>query len=153
MFPPGHLLLNGLCCAYDFIEHYGTGGGLCRPLFAEFLSEAGRTLKSAKLLKSAETYAAIGKEWTDLASALLREDVPLFRETRELLGRRAELLASGGDAEEIRATWDRLDELGQEAKTDFPLTEAEASDLRGELKSKIKTLYENEMAAHDDLGL
>src|SRR5262249_59930447 len=40
VFPRGPRLWQGLTSVYEFIEHYGTGGGLCRPIFAEFLTEA-----------------------------------------------------------------------------------------------------------------
>ena len=40
MFPRGHLLWQGLTSIHDYVEHRQTGGGLSRPMFAEFLKEA-----------------------------------------------------------------------------------------------------------------
>jgi hypothetical protein len=147
MFPPGHHLLGALRFAHDCIEHYGTGGGLCRPLFGEFLDQAGRAVDDARLRKASERYAELGRGWTALAEALLPNEVPLFRETKELLARRAELIASGGDPEEIRRVWGRLDELAASAKDGFPLGPAEAAEMRRELRGRIQALYEGEMAA------
>ena len=38
VFPPGHRLWGGLVWVYDCIEHYHTGGGLMRPMYADFLA-------------------------------------------------------------------------------------------------------------------
>ena len=40
MFRPGATLWRALSSVHDCIENHGTGGGLCRPLFADFLQEA-----------------------------------------------------------------------------------------------------------------
>ena len=40
VFTPGSRLWRGLTSINEYIEHYGTGGGLSRPLFSEFLIEA-----------------------------------------------------------------------------------------------------------------
>jgi hypothetical protein len=40
MFPPGRHLWGALRAVYEFVEHWGAGGGLMRPMHAEFLREA-----------------------------------------------------------------------------------------------------------------
>ena len=48
MFPPGHRLWRGLSFVNEFIEHFGTGGGLLRPMYARFLRQAGDALGLAR---------------------------------------------------------------------------------------------------------
>ncbi|MFL5800855.1 MAG: DUF4872 domain-containing protein [Roseiflexaceae bacterium] len=133
---------------YDFIEHYGTGGGLCRPLFADFLSEAAEALRHPPLAALAERYAELGRGWTDLAAAALPDDLAIFRAARELYARKAELLHGGGSAEEIRAIWQQLATLEEQAREDFPLSDAAYAELRAQLRTLIAALYEDEVAAH-----
>jgi hypothetical protein len=148
VFRPGPNLWRGLCSIYDFVEHYGTGGGLCRPLFADFLADAAASLRRPGLAALAEQYAALGRGWSALAGAALPDDAPALREAKELYARKAELTHDGGPAEEVRAVWQRLSELEQQAGERFPLSEAECADLRAHLQTQIMALYEGEVAAH-----
>ena len=66
VFRPGPNLWRGLCSIYDFVEHYGTGGGLCRPLFADFLADAAAALRRPALAGLGEQYAELGRRWSDL---------------------------------------------------------------------------------------
>ena len=145
MFPPGPRLWRGLTSIYDFIEHYGTGGGLCRPLMAEFLEEAG----GARFHALAERYAALGRRWSELADAALPDTVPDFRAAKGLLDRKAERVLSGGEgAGEI---WNELDRLEHRPAGDFPISADEASTLRGRLAPLVRQVYEEERAAADAL--
>jgi hypothetical protein len=148
VYRPGGNLWRGLCSIYDFVEHYGTGGGLCRPLFADFLAEAGEALGDQRLGALAERYAELGRGWSELAEAALPDDVPELREAKQLYVRKAELVNAGGSVEEIRAAWARLAELEGQAREQFPLTDRESSELRARLQARIMALYEGEVAAH-----
>ena len=147
IFKPGANLWRGLTWVYDGIENYGTGGGLCRPLFAEFLQEASGSLGDAKLAALGEQYAALGRQWSELAEATLPDDVPLMRQAKELYVRRAELLHNGGTPEEMRAVWAQLGELAKQAAARFPLTDADCAALRAQLQTRVLALYEGEVAA------
>jgi hypothetical protein len=131
IFPPGPLLYTGLWSVYEFIEQSGTGGGLCRPLFAEFLEEAGASLKDARLTALARRYAELGRDWTALAHAALPDSVP------EL----AEIRAMPALSERVAAT-----------QRKFPLNAAKSAALRRELKERVVSLYEREVAALEALG-
>lgn len=146
VFPPGARLWNGLTMMHDFIEHYG-GGGLCRPLFAEYLSQAGAALKSGSLVRLSSQYAALGRRWSDLADSALPDGVPAFRRVKELAARKKKLTRQGGKNEEIHACWAELEALGKEAKTRFPLLTTECDELRRGLKEKILAIHEEERAA------
>ncbi len=147
VFRPGPNLWRGLSWAYDFIENYGTGGGLCRPLFAEFLSEAAEAIQQPALVALSEQYAELGRQWSALAEACLPDDVPLMRQAKELYVRRSELLHNGGSADEMRAVWEQLGELARQAGAQFPLTDAAGAALRAQLQTRVLTLYEGEVAA------
>ena len=150
VFERGPRFLQGLVGIYDYVEHYG-GGGLSRPLFAEFLDEASEGIGDSRLKSLSNRYAEIGKAWSDLAEAALPSEVPAFREAKELHVSKAELTNSGGSIDEIRACWTRLGELRQQMCEHFPLTEAECDALRAGLQSRIRALYEAEVAARDAL--
>ncbi len=153
VFPPGKKLWTGLTSMYDFIEHYGTGGGLSRPMFAEFLEEAGEALGDARLAGLAEQYAALGRAWSQLAESALPSDVPMFKEAKSLLETKTELFLSQGEAAEaeIRAAWRRLEELAETAEAAFPLNAEEADELRRELKGQVQALNEGERQAQDEI--
>jgi len=153
MFPIGAHLWRGLTSIYEYIEVYGTGGGLMRPLYAEFFAEAAEALGDPVLRELGERYAEMGRGWSALAGAALPSDVPLFRKAKEAFDARSEITLSGeGAADEMRSVWARLGELGQEARECFPLTPAQAEALRQDLKGRIETLYQGEKEALGVLG-
>jgi hypothetical protein len=152
VFRPGPNLWRGLCSIYDFVEHYGSGGGLCRPLFADFLAEAAGALRDPTLAALGERYAELGREWSALADAALPDDVPLLGEAKALHGRKAELLHARAPAEEVRAVWRRLDALAVEAGERFPLSESDCATLRAGLSERILALHAGEVAAHEAIG-
>jgi uncharacterized protein DUF4872/butirosin biosynthesis protein H-like len=152
MFPSGHHLWRGLTSIYEYIEHYGTGGGLLRPMYAGFFAEAAEVLGDPMLRSLGERYAELGRGWSELAGAALPSGVPMFREAKELYTARSELTLSGGATEEVQVVWARLGELGRQARECFPLTAAQAEALRRDLKGRIERLYEGETAALQALG-
>jgi len=145
-------LWRGLVSIYDFIEHYGAGGGLSRPIFAESLQEAADALHDPSLRTLAGRYSELGQHWSDLAAAALPDDVPTFREAKALHARKAQLTRSGANPEEIRAVWGQIGELGRQVGEKFPLTDAECAELRVRLQQRIRAIYEEEMAAHAALS-
>ncbi len=152
VFARGPRLWQGLTSVYDYIEHYGTGGGLCRPLFAEFLTEAVGAGVDARLADLAICYSELGRAWSALADAALPDEVPICRQAKELFARKAELIDGGGSTDEIREARARLDELRPRTPDQFPLTEAECAELRARLQARVQALYDAEVAARDALG-
>jgi hypothetical protein len=147
VFTPGRRLWRGLTSIYDFIEHYGTGGGLCRPIFADFLHEAAAALDDSNLHALAKRYAEIGREWVALANAALPDSIPMFRDAKAALARKAELTLSGGSVASIRELWNQLDELAREANERFPLSNSECDGLRKSLQQRVLSLYASEVSA------
>jgi Butirosin biosynthesis protein H, N-terminal/Domain of unknown function (DUF4872) len=149
VFARGPRLWQALVSVHEWIEHQG--GGLCRPLFAESLTEAAQACGVAAWRSLAERYAELGHAWSELADAALPPTVPAFREARELHARRAELINSDDSRDDLHAVGARIDELRQQAQ-DFPLSETECADLRAGLQKRVRALYEQEVAARDALG-
>jgi hypothetical protein len=149
VFAPGANLWRGLTGIYGYIEYYGTGGGLCRPLFADFFTEAAAALTDHRFKTLADRYVELGRKWTELADAALPNSVPICREAKALIARKAELLVSDGPpaAAEIRGVWDQLGELTRQAADRFPLSDAECAELRAELKARVLELHAGEVAA------
>lgn len=153
VFAPGHRMLSGLTSIYEFIENYGTGGGLCRPMFATFLREAGEALRDARLKSLASRYDEIGTSWTKLAETALPANVPEFARIREAYSLRHEQLASLAGADALHETWKEIPNPFRGAKEKFPLSDKESAALRQELQSQVKALYAAEMSARGDLVL
>ncbi len=147
VFPLGGRFWTGLTSINEYIEHYGTGGGLCRPLFAEFLLEAGAALGDARLSEMSQAYSEIGGKWSELAAAALPEGVPVFRQTRDLHAARAAAILEGASPEAVREHWRRLGELKAEAAACFPLSDAQCMELRSHLAVRVEELYLMETAA------
>ena len=82
VFPPGPRLWSALGSFYEYVEHYGTGGGLMRPFFADALREAGGRL-DLDATPAADAYDALGQAWSTAARAALPEYVPEFAALRE----------------------------------------------------------------------
>lgn len=151
VFTPGKRLWQGLTSIYDYIEHYGTGGGLCRPMFADSLNEAADALNDPRLSEAASRYEELGRAWSELAKAALHPGVPLFRKARELFAEKAELLAAGAPADEVRGVWTQIGKLADQAAECFPLSDKQVVNLRIELQQKVRALYEGERAALETL--
>jgi hypothetical protein len=154
VFPPGKHLWTALTSLHEFVEHYHTGGGLCRPMMAEFLSEASESLNDAKLREPSKRYADLGKQWADLANAALPANVPAMKQARELYARKAELTSNGSmeSADEIRAVYEQLAVLHKQAGEQFPLSANDADALRQDLQQRIRKVHADEVAARDALG-
>ena len=152
IFPRGVNLWRGLTSVYSFI-HYGTGGGLTRPLYSQFFREAQQIVAEPLFTELSERYEKLGADWDALGEAALPDDVDLFRQFKQLSVERAELTLSADDssAERLAKVLHELAELETTAKRSFPLTEAECDALRAELKHRVLELHAQEVAAHQQL--
>jgi hypothetical protein len=147
VFKPGPNLWRGLSSMYTFIECFGSGGGLARPIFADFLREASAVLKRPELTGLAERYDKLGRQWSDLADAALPDSVPDLRAAKELQMRKAET-RHGSDIEHLGLLNCKE---GEFEKREFPLSESQTDRLRAELKERIVAIHEGEAAAFAEL--
>ena len=115
LFATDRLLFANLIRAYMYIELEGTGGGACRPLYADFLDEAGDLLDLAEMHTAARRFRDCGALWGHLAKEFLPEQ---FRRTREVLHQREARFRAGGlpGLEETR----RLAEYTDQAEIPAP---------------------------------
>jgi hypothetical protein len=149
VFPRGRRLWVALRSIYEYVEVYGTGGGLMRPMFARGLAEAADAT-GKRLTALAEAYTAIGREWSALAAAALPATSPLFAETRALLDDRVARFREGATSDEMRALSDRLERLGDEAEQAFPGPEDVSVELLA-LAERLRAIVAAERAALDEL--
>jgi hypothetical protein len=150
VFPPGPHLYTGLRAIHEHIEYSGTGGGLCRPLFAEFLGEAAAALKDSGLAQLSGRYARLGDDWSALADAALPDRIAEFQDSKLQLARKAEALHSSAGAELISCEA-ALAEFRQRMAREFPLDAAQCAALRNELQARVRELAAGERKAVSEL--
>ena len=150
-FPAGLPMYAGLTSAYNFSYLFGKGTeqDAERGMYADFLDEAAVLLDLPALNEAAEKFRAAAKAWQKLPDFLLPEDVQPFAESRRLMLRRHALFLEQGGAAlaEIEAINNRLDEIGDSIKSDFPLMQAEVEDFRTRLAEQILAIHNAEETA------
>ncbi len=131
---PGERVILPMRDLYESIE-LGTGGGLMRPLYAEFLEEAAGVTGKKGLGKMAATYRKLGGDWTAFAEFMLP-----FADVREALKKLA-----GGD-ESQKETVEAMRRRG------FPWDEGRIGAFLDEAAGRLGGLYEREVAASQELA-
>ena len=122
--------------AYHWVMTWGSADGAERGLYADFLLEAAQILKKPALKESAEKFRESYKLWLTFADALLPDDVPLLGESKKLIQKKHDLFINEGESAlpEIKKIHSRLNELLLQSETDFPLSRAQAVELRANLR-------------------
>jgi len=135
--------------AFDSIETAGTGGGLMRGMYADFLEEAAALLGSSTLRGAAQTYRDLAMQWTALAEACLPDRVKPFKQTKALLRKRNALLVEKGEkgGKQAAAVVAELQAIEAETAKAFPLDAAQTRDLLESLASRIASLHAAETEA------
>ena len=154
-FPPGIRLFaalagfNAVPGVYGWIRHWGAGDGAERGMYADFLTEAAEILNQPRLIEAANLFRASQEAWCELSDAVLPEEVPLFKQTRELLDRRHRLFIHQGIAalDEIRQINQSLDEIRAAAAHAFPLNESQVAALFERMKERVQKIHEIEVQA------
>jgi len=123
---PGGRMYWALSDAFDSIETAGTGGGLMRHLYAEFLDGASAALKRPALAECAAKYRLLAKNWTAFADQLLPDKVKPFARTKQLLRKREAAYKGKGEKgmKDVDATGEQLKALNDSLSQDFPFDEA-----------------------------
>ena len=122
--------------AYHWVMTWGAADGAERGLYADFLLEAAQILKKPALKASAEKFRESYQLWLTFADALLPDDVPLLGESKKLIQKKHDLFINEGESAlpEIKKINTRLNELLSQSETEFPLSNAQAADLRTNLR-------------------
>ncbi len=139
----GGRLFAALRDVYDSIETAGTGGGLFRPLYAEFLREAAAVTGRRRLRTLARTYETLGTQWTGLAHTALPDRLPGFRRARALLARRARLIRTGGAVldERMEETRVAMRTIERRMRHAFPLDHVATMELLTRMSGEIADLH------------
>ena len=137
--------------AYHWINTWGSADGAERGLYADFLLEAAQILKKPSLKEAAEKFRESHKLWLDFAEALLPDNVPLLAESKKLIQKKHDLFIKQGDSAlpEIKQINTRLNELLAQSEKDFPLSNAEAAELRSHLRDILLNIKTAELRAVD----
>jgi hypothetical protein len=149
-FPAGPKMYAGLTSAFNSIALFGQNGrhqDAEREMYADFLAEASLVLNKPGLKDAAQQFRLSGSAWRELAQALLPDDIPLFKETRQWMLRKHRLFLEQGNAALIRQLNTRLDELKTEIVALFPLNNAEVVALREDLRVRILKIHDLELEA------
>lgn len=149
VFPAGPKLYAGLKSAFEDINTFGKDGQAERDVYADFLEEASRILKIPGLGAAAEMFRASARTWDALSLALFPDEIPSFKETRELILRRhRRFLESGDDArDEMRAIDGRLGEIRAEITPEYPLDRPRAEAFKENLRDQVVAVHDAEEAA------
>ena len=149
-YPTGRRLLAVLTSSYTFLgPAFGKTMKAERDVYADFLEEAAPALRMAALDNVALRYRIAAEAWESLLCALLPEDVPLLKKTREYIDLKTALFIEGGAASlpQMLDCNHKLDRLKETAEKDFPMTAAEISDLRHEIQAHVQTVHQAEEEA------
>jgi hypothetical protein len=146
VFPRGGTLYSALLMGYEQIELWGTGGSASRPMYAAFLEEAAPVVDAPGLMEAAARFRQSGKLWSELASAMLPDNVPQLRQAGELTLEKHRQFIEGGmetivEREKLEA---RLAALKADATADFPLSESEVAALREDLRERVLKVHDTE---------
>lgn len=153
-FPAGERLWMALAGnhvqpgAFSWI-HKEAGNSAERGMYADFLDEAALILNKDGLKDAAHLFRQSEQAWTKLAEMLLPDDVPAFKEAKELLSKRQALfIEKGANAlDEIRAINQRLNALRESAAKKFPMSTAQVTSLREGLAEQVMKIHDLERDA------
>lgn len=149
-YATGRPLLAALTTAYTFLgPAFGKTVQAERDVYADFLDEAAGVLNADALHNVAALYRAAGQAWQALHASLLPAGLPMLSDAREAIDRKTALFIESGAAklDEIIAQRDRLEALKTQSESDFPLTDADITDLRASIRSHVLQVQEAEATA------
>ncbi len=150
-FPAGRSLYSALLWGYMWVIDWGAGEGFERHLYADFLEEAAVILSNDDLQGVADQFRESAAAWCEFGRAMLPDSVPLLKETRHLMTQRREIFIEQGDTDERIAAKQRLDEIKETIRENFPMTEAEVMDFKAGLAEHVMTIHDIEHRAIEDL--
>jgi len=154
-FAPGSRMYHALAGspvqpgAYQWVNTWVSADGADRGLYADFLLEAAQILNKPALKESAEKFRKSHKLWLAFAEALLPDDIPLLGESKKLIQKKHDLFINQGETAlpEIKQINSRLSELLSQSEKDFPLSNAQAADLRTNLRDTLLKISRVEQQA------
>ncbi len=148
-FPAGSRMYSGLIWILTDLVTFAGDDGADRMLYAIFLEEAGLILSKPALQVVAQQFRRSAEAWRRLSLALLPDEVPAFKETRELIVLRRQLFREqGGSArEQIQSINTRLKEIRADVAARFPLDQMQVVAFRENLSAHILAIQDFEKEA------
>ena len=115
-------------------------------LYADFLEQAALILGRPKLKRAGEQFRMSSEAWRELSEALLPDDVPLLKETKELLLLRRDLFLKPGNHAlcDIVAANRKLRQFRVHAAHDFPMGDQEVTAMRERLAEHVMRISDIE---------
>ena len=146
-------LWGALRSTHEAVSDIGIAGGSLRPLYAEFLDEAGAFLGRPGLAEVAERYRRAGDAWDDVGDATLPDGFEPLEQAVELSRRRREAVRQGDDGDSAAAdSAASLNAMAAEFEPGLPLTDREIDGLFESLAGAIETAHRAELEAHAALS-
>lgn len=146
-------LWGALRSTHQAVSDIGIPGGTLRPLYAEFLDDAGALLGRPGLAEVAERYRHAGDAWDDVGDATLPDGFEPLEQAVELSRRRREAVRQGDVGESAAAdSAASLNALAAEFEPGLPLTDREIDGLFESLAGAIETAHRAELEAHAALS-
>jgi hypothetical protein len=146
-FPAGSGLYSALSWGYMWITDWGAGEGFERGMYADFLDEAAVILEKGALREAAATFRESAAAWLSLGAAMLPDEVPPLRETRDLMDQRRHLFITQGETPERRTANERLAAIKAEVAADFPMSADEVTAFRANLAEHVLNIRDIEASA------
>ena len=148
-FPRGPKLYQALVSVFDQVENRGSGGSAFRELYADFLVEAEEILSKPKFDGVAKQFRESARLWGALSAALLPDEVPLFKETKQLTVKKRLLFEKEGAAarDEAKTLSARLEGIRVQVEKTFPMSEAEVQDLLTDVRQHVLAIHAVEKQA------
>ncbi len=150
---PGGKLMWALRDVFGSIETENTGGGLMRPLFADFLDQAAPLLRRKKLHDCAQTYRALAEQWTALAETALPSSIAACKKYKQIERQRVDLFRREGEQAltKLRKLHTQAAQLRADLSANVPKP-AQAGDLLATLSAQVGELVTAEQQALEQLA-
>lgn len=145
--PVGRELYTGLCTAFHFSQQFGKDDSYSaeRMMMADFLDEAAIILDKPDLAEISPKFRAGGEAWKVLGKALMPDDVPLLKETREIMIQKHSLfLNNGNQSTDKRIELSKREEELKVISENFPLNVDEVIKLQGNIAEQVQVVHDIE---------
>lgn len=155
-FPMGRKMFAGMTSMFSFMALYGQDGRAQdaeRGMYADFLDEASVILERPGLKEAAEQFRGSAKLWRGLGEALLPDDVPVFKKTREMMvSKHRNFIETGkGEGKDGMKTDKELETIRTKMETDFPWDAAQVTAYREGMREQFEGVYRAEKQAVETL--
>lgn len=154
-FTDGPSLQRALSSVYGQIKMRGFGGSAFRTMYADFLDQSAGVLKKPALKKVAAQFREAEASWNNIALAALPDSIPVLKETRDAIDRRATLLQKPRTPKidaELDSLRTRLLELRESSTQRLALSAADKLDLFSNMRARILETEPIERAAFTELS-